>query len=386
MKKFYFIMMMGLITLTSQSQTAVESNKFKDNWSIGLNVGGVTPLTHHAFFKNLRVATGITIDKQLTPVYGLSLEGMGSINTSASHTFYDDLNVSLLHRINLFNLFAGYKGKPRLFEMEAVAGIGWLHYWNPNGIDHYDQNSMSTKLGLNFNFNVGKLKAWTIAIKPALVYDMNDWGTKNVGFDANSARWEISAGAVYHFKTGNGKHYFTRVRPYDEAQINALNDRINTLRKQIEEKDNVLSAKDQALNSTNDKLKNTQEALEACKNQAPKTVTVTKDNKTLESIVTFRQGGITVEASQLPNVERIATYLKNHKDATVTIIGYASPEGSAEVNARIANQRAQAVKTVLMTKYHIAENRISAEGQGVGKMFEEADWNRVSICTINEGK
>jgi hypothetical protein len=27
--------------------------------------------------------------------------------------------------------------------------------------------------------------------------------------------------------------------------------------------------------------------------------------------------------------------------------------------------------------------RIVAEGQGVGYMFEEPDWNRVSICTIN---
>ena len=100
--------------------------------------------------------------------------------------------------------------------------------------------------------------------------------------------------------------------------------------------------------------------------------------------MTFRQGGRTVETSQAPNVERIATYLKNHKDATVTIKGYASPEGSAEVNARIAQQRAEAVKTMLINKYKIAAGRITAEGQGVGDMFEEPDWNRVSICTINE--
>ena len=28
--------------------------------------------------------------------------------------------------------------------------------------------------------------------------------------------------------------------------------------------------------------------------------------------------------------------------------------------------------------------RISAEGQGVGNMFSEPDWNRVSICTLEE--
>ena len=90
------------------------------------------------------------------------------------------------------------------------------------------------------------------------------------------------------------------------------------------------------------------------------------------------------QASQTPNVERIATYLKNHEKATVSIKGYASPEGKAEVNARIAQQRADAVKSLLVKRYKIAENRITAEGQGVGNMFEEPDWNRVSICTIHE--
>ena len=110
--------------------------------------------------------------------------------------------------------------------------------------------------------------------------------------------------------------------------------------------------------------------------------TVTEESHTLESVVTFRQGRTNVDASQLPNVERIATYLNNHKDATVVIRGYASPEGSKEVNERIARQRAEAVKDVLMKRYRINERRITAEGQGVGDMFSEPDWNRVSICTI----
>ena len=114
------------------------------------------------------------------------------------------------------------------------------------------------------------------------------------------------------------------------------------------------------------------------------TNTIDNSKKILESVITFRQGRTTIESSQLPNVERIATYLRNHKEASVVIKGYASPEGSAEVNARIANQRAEAVKKMLVSKYRIAESRISAEGQGVGNMFDEPDWNRVSICTINE--
>ncbi len=114
--------------------------------------------------------------------------------------------------------------------------------------------------------------------------------------------------------------------------------------------------------------------------------TVVETSKTLESVVTFRQGKSSVDASQLPNVERIATYLNKHSDAKVVIKGYASPEGSIEVNQRIAEARAKAVMNILVNKYRISSQRISAEGQGFGNKFTEADWNRVSISTIQEGE
>jgi hypothetical protein len=41
---------------------------------------------------------------------------------------------------------------------------------------------------------------------------------------------------------------------------------------------------------------------------------------------------------------------------------------------------------MLVKTYKIAADRINAEGQGIGNMFEEASWNRVSICTLEEAK
>ena len=35
-------------------------------------------------------------------------------------------------------------------------------------------------------------------------------------------------------------------------------------------------------------------------------------------------------------------------------------------------------------KYGIKASRIQAEGQGVGNMFSEPDWNRVAISTLSE--
>ena len=355
---------------------AYEGANLGDNWSIGIHAGVTTPLTHSAFFPNMRATWGLGIGKQLTPFFGMGVEAMTSINTTASKTAFDNTNVSLLTSVNLSNLFAGYWGTPRLFEIETVAGLGWLHYaQNGNG----DRNSISSKLGLNFNFNLGEAKAWTIGIKPALVYDLNACGERNVGFNANRAAWEITAGLKYHFRCSNGKHHISFAKLYDQAEVDALNEQVNNLRQTNVDQEAELTA----ANQRNAEL---EQQLADCKNQGPVIVTdtITSHKKTLESVVTFRQGGVSVVASQTPNVERIATYLKNHEKATVSIKGYASPEGKAEVNARIAQQRADAVKSLLVKRYKIAENRITAEGQGVGNMFEEPDWNRVSICTIHE--
>lgn len=376
MKKIVASLVLCMAVIAANAQKAVEGNKFTDNWSVGFNAGGTTPLTHSAFFKNMRAVLGVGLDKQVTPVLGLGFEAMTSINTTPSRTAFDNTNLSVLGTLNLSNLFGGYAGAPRLFEVETVAGIGWLHY-AVNG--ESDLNSMSSKLGLNFNFNLGEEKAWTLAFKPALVYDMSADGTDNVCFNANRGAWEFTAGLKYHFSCSNGKHYFTIVKPYNQSEIDALNDQINNMRREAD--DNAA-----ALKNANQKAADLEKALNDCKNQAPKVITetITNNKKTLESVVTFRQGGTSVESSQTPNVERIATYLKNHKNATVSIKGYASPEGNADVNARIAKQRAESVKNMLINRYKIAANRITAEGQGVGNMFEEPDWNRVSICTINE--
>lgn len=362
-----------LAALTASAQTTVQGSKFTDNWSVELKTGIITPVSHSAFFKNARPALGIEFTKQLTPVFGLGIQGMGYINTSNSKTAFDASDLSLLGKVNLMNLFAGYTGTPRIFEVEAVAGAGWLHYYmdGPG-----DMNSWSSRFGMNFNFNLGEAKAWTIGVKPALVYDMQGEHNRS-RFNVNNAAFELTAGVAYHFGGSNGSHHFTLAKLYDPAEISDLNNSINNLRSQVNEKNGQINVDAQKISALQQEVNNLQ-------NRAVPVETIVETSRIPESIVTFRQGKSTVDASQLPNVERVASYMKKHANTTVVIKGYASPEGSAEVNARIAKARAEAVKTILVNKYKINPSRITAEGQGVGDMFTEPDWNRVSICSIIE--
>lgn len=354
---------------------ALEGTGIGDNWSMELKAGGITPLTHNPFFGSMRPAFGFGIGKQLTPVIGLGIQGMGYVNTGQSKTAFDASEVSLIGKVNLMNLFGSYTGKPRVFEMEAVAGAGWLHYYQDGP---GDVNSWSTRFGMNLNFNMGESKAWTFGIKPAIVYDMQgDFNRHKSRFNANNASFELTAGLTYHFMNSNGKRYFTTVRPYDAAEVDDLNATINDLRWQVDNQNAQLMTVAQQMDDL-------QQELDDCRNQAVPVETIVETNRVPESIVSFRQGKSSVDASQLPNVERVASYMKKHTDAQVIIKGYASPEGNLDFNERLAAARAEAVKSILVNKYKIDASRITAQGQGIGDMFSEPDWNRVSICTLND--
>ena len=57
MKKIVASLVLCMAVIAANAQKAVEGNKFTDNWSVGFNAGGTTPLTHSAFFKNMRAVS-----------------------------------------------------------------------------------------------------------------------------------------------------------------------------------------------------------------------------------------------------------------------------------------------------------------------------------------
>ena len=395
MKKLFTVLAVCALAATMNARSVVvESGRTFDNFSIGISGGVYTPLTGSAFFGSMRPLAGLTIAKQFTPVYGLGIEGTTAFNAKTvgvhSANAFDLLTINLTHYINLSNVIGGYQGKSRDVEFVAFYGLGWGHaaihrgYVEENAAagtnSCEDRNFLSSKAGLSINFNLGEAHAWQINIKPAVAWNIGGDGAYNnsgLEYCLNHAALEVQAGVTYKFKNSNGSHDFKAVRLYDQAEVDALNAKINDLRGDVDKLRGENARKD-------GEIKHLQDELNDCRNRPAPQPVVAPAEQQLESYVHFRQGKATIDNSQLPNVERIATYLKNHPEATVEIKGYASPEGSVEINEKLANQRAEAVKTQLIKKYKIDESRISAKGLGVGDVFEEPDWNRVSISTIKK--
>ncbi len=168
------------------------------------------------------------------------------------------------------------------------------------------------------------------------------------------------------------------------ADNSALNAQINDLRAQLADAQSAANARindlQNQLNAANNRNAQLQKDLNDCLKS--KSGMIDKSLQYMTILVHFPVNKTAISTDQQPNVERIAAYMKSHPEANCTINGYASKDGPADHNIKLAEGRAASVKDMLVKKYGIDAKRINAQGQGISEMFDELSWNRVSICEI----
>ena len=370
MKKFILTMLLALtavFSVNAQTQSNYAgSSKFTDNVSVGV-VGGVETNLNQWNWPHGAVA-GIVINKEITPVFGVTLEGTTGINnitnwnngyrTSCSNAF-DTWSVMLAGRVNLTNAIWKYNGKPRKFEVETNTGIGYGNMHHAYHIDglwndpEHLANHYMCKLGLNLNYNV--TDAWTIALRPAVVYDLSGTGT----FNTERAIGQVTAGIVYHFKTSNGTRSFNKAKLYDQAEVDMLNGKINTLQKNLNDANATIEVMRDSLTNANTLIKTN----EITKIVYPK--------------VQFKKGTAKIEPTSMANIYDIADALKD-VDGTIKVTGYASTEGSTRYNKELSLKRAVAVKNALI-KAGVDASKIKTIGAGPVNKFspDNLDLNRI---------
>ena len=409
MKKLFAVLAIfaGMFSANAQEEYAVKTSKvFWDNWYASINAGAITPFKGN-LIGDMRPTVGVEVGRFLTPVFGLGAEYRVAINTTPSCNIFDQSNLTGLMKFNLTNLFLGYTGEPRFFEMGLDYGIGWghnfVHGWpyqftviSPDALsyqapdkknrgtnvddkteDGWDMNYLTSKVGLEFNFNLGSEKAWQINVKPALVWKMHEnffAESSNHGYrlNGNQAAIELVAGITYKFGNSNGSHNFVRSRLYDQNEVDFLNGQINDLKGQLTDKEAQLAAANNRIAQDASRIKELEDKIANF-----------KCDPELETIVNFACASSRITNSQTANVERVANFLNANPNAKVSIKGYASPEGGTSYNQKLSERRANAVKDMLIKKYNIDESRITAEGCGETEMFSKREANR---CAINIAK
>ncbi len=361
MKKLVLMLAAAAMAVSASAQVfesapgqeyGLRQSKFTDNWYVGVNGGVATKVTGHSWLRDLDPNFGIRVGKNITPVFGIAAESNAYFSNkpwASTKLAVRALNTSLLGTFNLSNLFGGYKGDPRFFEVTALYGFGWGHLFM-----HQDAgravNRMTSKAGVDFQFNLGKNKEWQIYVEPSVTWafigkagNTHVSDTYAVGYKAtreadqpvynlNNAGLQLNAGVIYKFKNHDGRHNFSLVRFRDQAEIDGLNDQINNLKAELAKKPKEV-------------------VKEVVKETPAKEVNVSD-----LVFVTFAQGKSSLTKDAKAALDNIA------KGKHVTITGTASPEGSKELNQRLSEARANTVAEYLKSK---GVNVDKAEGKGV---------------------
>lgn len=382
MKKLVLFFVAIAMASTVSAQTVVES-KTGDNFYIGINGGVATKITgQHGWLGGLNSNAGLRIGRYFTPVFGLAVESNAYFANKpfgTNKTAVRYLNTSLLATANLTNWIGKYKGEPRPFEVILLGGFGWGHvcgqpyyneldetYWSVGyeGEPYYIQEDaiawagrkatrdhITSKVAIDLAYNFGSDKQFQFYVEPAVIFGLNDevvkvadgdiyhedahWaylGHSHIRYDFNHAYFQLNGGLIYKFKNSNGTHNFKLAELRDQAEIDALNAQINDLRNNP--------------------------PAPIVKEVVKEIVKPVKEVSVSENLVfvTFAQGksNLTKEAKEA---------LDHLKEGThVQVVGTASPEGSAELNQRLSEARANVTADYLRNRGVIVDE---CTGKGV---------------------
>lgn len=365
-------------TASAEPRSVITAGKAQDNVYVGVNGGASTFLKGENSFKSFTPNFGVRVGKNFTTVLGLAIEGNAYFSTNRPYntkTFVQGVDVELLGTANLMNLFAGYNGQPRAFEIIALGGFGWTHLFGlDKNVSNSYKNGVNTRLGLDFAYNFGSDKQWQVYVEPSIEW-MKTVGYTEFKYDVNDAVVSLKAGVNYKFNTSNGTHNFAKEQLRDQSEIDALNAKINAARAEADAAKAAAAAKDA-------QIAQLKKALADCE---AKPAVVKKETKTEAYMppVVYQVGKSVIDKNQQQTVDLIAKYMKKNANAKLEISGYASPEGDAAKNQALSEARANAVKDMLVKKYKISADRITTVGKGVmtgeGADDIEPEFKRIAL-------
>ncbi|WP_051202010.1 OmpA family protein [Ferrimonas senticii] len=89
--------------------------------------------------------------------------------------------------------------------------------------------------------------------------------------------------------------------------------------------------------------------------------------------VLFPNNSSEINSRFYPEIEAVAEFMNQYPGSTVTIEGHSSNVGSRELNLKLSDRRANAVKQVLIDQFGIEADRISAVGYGFDRPIDPAN-------------
>ena len=350
----------------------VVTNKFFDNWFIGVGAGANMYFGDHDKQMKLgeRLAQvysaqlgkwfspgiGARVNFTLGNVKGVTQNGPYKLLNSPyegksgpgywlSHEEFEYRHYHADALFNLTNLFGGYRDG-RFYNLNFYGGLGWLVNTTSEEksvADDKKVRDVSVNLGLENTFRLSDALDLSLDLRGVMVDDRFDG-------DEGERRQEGPLSALlalkYKFQKRNwDKERIVEIMTYDEAELNTLRDRVN-------------------------KLANDNDALrKQLADAGNKTITDVKIEKSVlvaPILVTFPINKSTVSNEARVNLGFFAKAIKDGKSNVVyNISGYAdSGTGSAAINERLSKERAEAIYNVLVREFGVPASQLTMSHHG----------------------
>lgn len=348
MKKIFMFLIATMLMITNVA-AQYGPTKFTDNVSVEVKGGVSTSMSD--FYGGVSPIVGLQVEKYMTPWLGVGIDANTLIanpyGSANPHTAFDLVNINGLAKFNVRNM-RNYDGTRKFFEPVVFAGLGWGHR---TCSESTNRNYLVFKTGVELNFILDKNKAWAARVTPAVV-----WGpASDLKLNKHNGAFDITVGIVYHFKNKDGNRHYTKIKVYDQAEVNMLNARINNLRN---ENKNMLNVINRAYRE-----------LSIEKAHKPKVVEIHRiDTVMLMPDLQFNINSATLTPTSQATIVKMAEYMKNNPDKKYTISGYASVEGTKEYNEKLSLARAEVVKEALV-EHGVSSDILEVVGCGATDQF-----------------
>lgn len=358
-KKSILTAALALLMAGSVSAQTVryEKGELKSYTFIELQGGVQATLSDPGLDKLIQPAAGINFGHFFTPEAGLRIgaygwKGKAGFKALDQYYKYNFISTNIDLLVNLTNLFSEKKAHP--LNLFVVGGFGLNYAWDNDDLDalqaqyptqtatplRWNDNRLmhNIRAGLRLETNVDKPVGISLEV---LANNTNDRFNSKTN---DACDWNISAMLGVNFRLGRK---YTQKKIVEEPAPQPVPEPVVVKEPEPE----------------------------------PEPEPVVVEPKTIRENIFYKINAVNPSTTEMPKVENVANFLKDNPDAKVTVVSYADAgTGNAKINAKLAQQRADNVKNVLVKKYGIDGSRISTESHGdTVQPFPENDKNRVSI-------
>jgi len=241
---------------------------------------------------------------------------------------YFEVNADFM--VDMLNVFSKNKRFDRRWDLEAYAGVGFLHMCRWHAMS--GNSKVSFRLGAVGTYNITD----RLGVNAELSYAITD-----ATFDGEIGKgnqFDSYVSGMVGLRWRIGRQGFDVVRLVSPEQYTALNNTVSMIRREVEEESPV--------------------------NALVSGEGLTKVSLLAPSVVFYPKKTDYNEELQLVNIFKVAQFMNSNPDRQLVIIG--NVDGT---DRSLARKRAAVVKDVLVNRYSIAASRLSIELHSVNETF-----------------